>query len=110
MSSTIQNYGTIARAEVEHNGTTRTLREWSEILDIDYATLRMRYTRGTRGDDLFYKPFFKNKITHSVDVLHTLNQDLRLRLIQQADKMEIDPVELLNQMVEHYLQKLVSRN
>ena len=107
MVSRIQTYGTIAHAEVEHNGITRTIKEWSDLLDIDYATLRMRYKRGTRGSDLFHKPHAKN-VAHSTEVLQALSPELKLQLVAQADKMELDPVILLNQMVEHYLQKLAS--
>lgn len=109
MSGTVQTYGTIAHAEVEHNGITRTLVEWAELLDIDYDTLRMRYKRGKTGADLLYKPHVR-KVAHSMEVLQALNPELKLQLVAQADKMELDPVTLLNQMVEHYLQKLASRN
>ena len=38
---------------ISHDGHSMTLKEWAKFLQIPYATLRMRYTRGKRGDDLF---------------------------------------------------------
>lgn len=38
---------------ITHDGRTNTLRGWSKFLGIPYDTLRMRYRRGLRGDELF---------------------------------------------------------
>lgn len=38
---------------ITHDGLTKTLRGWSVYLEIPYDTLRMRYRRGLRGDELF---------------------------------------------------------
>jgi hypothetical protein len=40
---------------IEHDGYSFTLKQWVDFLDgaIPYDTLRMRYRRGLRGDDLF---------------------------------------------------------
>ena len=40
---------------IEHDGYAFTLRQWVEFLGgaIPYDTLRMRYRRGLRGDELF---------------------------------------------------------
>lgn len=40
---------------IEHDGYAFTLRQWVKFLDsqIPYDTLRMRYRRGLRGDELF---------------------------------------------------------
>lgn len=38
---------------IEHDGHALTLRGWSKFLAIPYDTLRMRYRRGLRGDELF---------------------------------------------------------
>jgi hypothetical protein len=44
---------TLSGVIVDHDGRSMTLKEWARFLNIPYATLRMRYTRGKRGDDLF---------------------------------------------------------
>ena len=54
MASTVQNYGTIARALVTHDGQTQTLKEWAITLGINYSVIRMRYKRGLRGGDLLF--------------------------------------------------------
>jgi len=38
---------------ISHDGHTMNLREWATFLQVPYDTLRMRYKRGKRGDDLF---------------------------------------------------------
>jgi hypothetical protein len=38
---------------VSHDGYTMNLKEWADFLKVPYDTLRMRYKRGKRGDDLF---------------------------------------------------------
>ncbi len=40
---------------IEHDGYTFTLKQWVEFLNgaIPYDTLRMRYRRGLKGDELF---------------------------------------------------------
>ncbi len=38
---------------IEHDGYAYTLRQWADFLVIPYDTLRMRYRRGLRGDELF---------------------------------------------------------
>lgn len=40
---------------IEHDGHALTLKQWVEFLGgaIPYDTLRMRYRRGLRGDELF---------------------------------------------------------
>lgn len=42
-----------ASTHITHDGYTLTLKEWSNLLNIPYDTLRMRYVRGLAGDDLF---------------------------------------------------------
>jgi hypothetical protein len=55
MASTVQNYGQVAWQPITYRGETHTLREWADILNIKYSVLRMRYKRGLRGEDLFFK-------------------------------------------------------
>ena len=55
MGSTVQNYGQVAWQPIEYRGETYSLRMWADILGIKYSVLRMRYKRGLRGDDLFFK-------------------------------------------------------
>jgi hypothetical protein len=42
---------TVARERITHNDTTRTLREWCQLLNLNYLTVRMRYLRGERDTD-----------------------------------------------------------
>lgn len=55
MVSTVQNYGQVAWQPITYKDETHTLREWANILGIKYSVLRMRYKRGLRGEDLFFK-------------------------------------------------------
>jgi hypothetical protein len=38
---------------ITHDALSKTLRQWSIYLEIPYDTLRMRYRRGLKGDELF---------------------------------------------------------
>lgn len=38
---------------IEHDGLSMNLKEWSKYLGLPFDTLRMRYRRGLRGDELF---------------------------------------------------------
>ena len=54
---------------VTHDNKTLDLKQWASILGIDYDTLRRRYKRGKRGEDLFcsYVPnTFKKRIVRFV--------------------------------------------
>lgn len=106
MTATVKTYRSIANQLVEHQNITKPLREWADILGIKYSVLKMRYIRGLRGDDLFYAPINLNPMMHAHDRLHAIDKDLRIRLIQKADELQIDPIELVNQCLEHYLNKL----
>jgi len=59
----------LSTTAVEHDGYRYTLREWAEFLSIPYATLRMRYTRGLRGDELFkqVQPYHRAKLGKELD-------------------------------------------
>ena len=41
---------------ITHNDITRTLREWCQLLNLNYLTVRMRYIRGERDTDKLLKP------------------------------------------------------
>lgn len=56
---TIENYGTIAQTLIEHDGVTRTLKEWAEYYQVPYKTVAMRYKRGHKDPA---KLFFKSKV------------------------------------------------
>ncbi len=104
--ATIKTHNILATTELTHNGTTKTLKEWSDILNIPYATMRMRYTRGVRGDDLFHRPV--HRMLSHYDRLKLLDPDLKLRLIAHAEELSIDPMELMHTLIERGLQKLAS--
>lgn len=43
----------LASELITYGSDTRTLMQWAQDLGFTYNTLRMRYTRGLRGNDLF---------------------------------------------------------
>lgn len=51
-----------AREIITHDGYSYSLRSWSKFLGIPYDTLRMRYRRGLRGDELFKEVRFKDPL------------------------------------------------
>ena len=55
---------------ITHDGHSFTLKQWVEFLQgaIPYDTLRMRYRRGLRGDELFkqVQPYTPRKVDKKV--------------------------------------------
>lgn len=43
----------ISSVVISYEGHTMTIKEWSVFLDMPYDTLKMRYMRGLRDDELF---------------------------------------------------------
>ena len=43
----------ISQTLIQHNGETRTLKEWADHLRLPWDTVRVRYMRGDLGDKLF---------------------------------------------------------
>jgi len=82
-------YGEISATEIEHNGTKRTMVEWSEILGLDYATVRMRYTRGKRSYQELFLPTIRTKKMPNV---------IRKNLDSRVEKLE-QRLDALKQLV-----------
>ena len=82
-------YGEISSTEIEHNGTNRTIVEWAEILGVDYATVRMRYTRGKRSYEELFSPTVKTKKMPNL---------IRKNLEQRVEKLE-QRLDALKQVV-----------
>lgn len=51
-----------AKETITHDGYTHTLKGWAKALDIPYDTLRMRYRRGLRGDELFKQVQWRERL------------------------------------------------
>jgi hypothetical protein len=92
MGNTIATYGNIANQEITHNGETRKLKDWSLLLDLDYTTVRMRYTRGKRGVELLHPTRTKasDKLREKdfkqlPSIIYTLDVDTRLALMTESD-------------------------
>ena len=99
--TTIKDYNKLATAEITHNGQTHALRDWADILDIPYATLRMRYSRGIRGEDLLHKT--TQKLPRHYDRLKLLDPTLKVKLIDKANELGIDPMELMHNILSRNL-------
>lgn len=56
-----QANNTSVNLRITVNGETHTPSEWEEITGIKQATIRYRWHRGRRGNDLFAKPYTMNK-------------------------------------------------
>jgi len=107
MGTTIKNYGEISTAEIEYQGQTHTIKEWTVLLGLDYTTVRMRYTRGKRGAELFHptkvKSARKLKFKSMPAILQLLDTDTRLALVNMADGNNDRMYEIIAQAVKEYL-------
>ena len=92
-----RRYAELSMTDYEWNGTIRTLKEWAEITGIDYPTIRMRYVRGKRGDELFTptipdasrrvpKGEVRANLTNRVEKLEQRLDALKSVVIQLAEK------------------------
>lgn len=61
VSNEVQGDNRSCVAHVEYNGEIHNLNQWSKITGIKAGTLRLRYRKGIRGDDLFYKGRLPNR-------------------------------------------------
>jgi hypothetical protein len=93
-----RRYAELSNTNYEWNGTNRTLKEWSELLGIDYPTIRMRYVRGKRGHELFSTPLevearrmpkaeVRKNIEQRIEVLETKLEKLRSVVLQIAERL-----------------------
>lgn len=89
-------YGEISSTEIEHNGTIRTIVEWAELLGVDYATVRMRYTRGKRDFNELFLPTTKGKKMPSL---------VRKNLEERVEKLE-HRLDALKQVVLQIAEKV----
>jgi hypothetical protein len=46
----------LASVTINNHGIQRTMREWCQLLSLNYSTVRMRYIRGERDADTLLKP------------------------------------------------------
>ena len=49
-------YLNISNKLIEYQGAVRTLREWCQLLRLNYLTVRMRYHRGERDTEKLFNP------------------------------------------------------
>jgi hypothetical protein len=110
MSSSIRNYASISKATIEHQGRTHTLKEWTQILDLDYVVVRMRYTRGKRGADLLHptpskaSTKMKEKDYKTLpSIIHVFDVDTRLALLHESDSDKMRMYDIINKAVKTYL-------
>lgn len=107
MGTSIKNYGSISNAQVEYQGQTRTLKEWTVLLNLDYTTVRMRYTRGKTGAELFHatsvKPHEKLKFKSMPAILQLLDVGTRLKLVEMTDGDNDRMYALIAKAVHEYL-------
>jgi hypothetical protein len=95
----------IASAPIEHDGKTNTLKEWCYLYDLDYSVVRMRYTRGMRGEDLFAKT--PRSFGH-LEKTFVLSDSIFRRLEHHGKRLHIMPTKLMQEIVKHGLSKLDS--
>jgi hypothetical protein len=76
-----RRYAELSNTTYEWNGTNRTLKEWSELLGIDYPTIRMRYVRGKRGHELFSPPL-------DVEARRAPKAEGRVNLVKRVESLE----------------------
>lgn len=93
----------LANDLIEYDGSTKTLKEWCYLLDLEYSTVRMRRTRGMEPPELFagtVHGFTKQGKTF------ILSGKMFARLEHHGRRLRQMPTELMVSLVEHGLSKL----
>ena len=85
-----------------HNGHSRTIREWAEIFNVEYAVVRMRYSRGERNFNKLFcsargymtpKPdtnLVRKNIRQRIETLEQRVEALKRVVLQLAERVEND--------------------
>jgi hypothetical protein len=93
-----RKYAELSNTDYKWNGTNRTLKEWAEVLGIDYPTIRMRYVRGKRGHELFSKPL-------EVEGRRLPKVETRVYLVKRVEKLE-QRLEALKSVVLELVERI----
>lgn len=112
----------IAAIAFEHEGVTRTLRDWSKVLGLPYPTVRMRWRRGKREfSDLFSTDRLHGIVRYSEGeggstVVVTRQErtflddvfgfDMANRVRAVAESMRMVPVDVVREMVKHGVERV----
>lgn len=86
----------IAEQLITYKGETKLLRNWVKDLGLDYVTVRMRYTRGTRGDKLFAPTRFTPR---PLDVKAFLGDEDYERLDALAKHLQLSPATVARDLL-----------
>jgi hypothetical protein len=116
---------TTAKERITHNDTTRTLREWCQLLNLNYLTVRMRYIRGERDTGKLFKAtpapkkgppnnFFPRARTMRDNTpplwVQELQYDIRTALLEMAgynrETLEVLLKKIATEYVEREIMKL----
>jgi restriction endonuclease Mrr len=116
-------HGDIANAEITHDGVTRTLRDWADMMHIPYATARMRYRRGKRTfSDLFQnipsrhtsmrvrEADEKVVVTHQARTMldDLLSPDTAEKVREIARQANMSPVQVVQKIVDKKATELLA--
>lgn len=80
--------GKIASAPITYKGETKLLRAWVDELNLNYTTVRMRYTRGVRGAKLFAPTKTTPK---AIDLQTFLGDEVYAELEVAANYLQLSP-------------------
>jgi hypothetical protein len=93
----------IATTLIEYEGKALLLKDWCYLLDLDYTTVRMRYTRGMEVPELFAPtPRKFNSGARTV----VLSDSIFERLEHHGKRLRIMPNDLVAELLKHGLNKL----
>jgi len=110
-------FNEIAVVEIEHDGVTRTLRDWAAVLSVPYPTVRMRYRRGKRAfSELFRRE--PGMMTHAEQAGETMTivhqsrtflddlfrPEVAKQIREVAKDAGISPMEVVQRVVTKQLQ------
>jgi len=93
----------IANVYVRYNEQTKSIRDWCKELHLNYATVRVRYIRGAKGDKLFAPT---NNNPKPIDLNAFLGDEMFQQVAELSAHFQTTPAKLVRHMVTHGITKM----
>ncbi len=115
-------YRAIANVEIEHDGQSRTLKDWARVLNIPYSSVRMRYKRGRRTfNELFSHVGLSGVSVYAEDeggnvtVVHQsrtflddlLTPETAAKVREVAKQTNLAPIQVVQKVVTKKMDELI---
>lgn len=96
----------IANVVITYMGETKSLMKWCEDLNLNYVTVRVRYSRGTRVPELFRETTTTNEKSSPKYLEKALRPEVYKELLEVAGMLQTTPMVILEQFLSYGCKRL----